>query len=316
VAWKKTGNPGVHAGPFAAGTSYTVVVMLNAAVGYTLTGVTGDVFKHEGASLVSCKADTRTVTIEFAAMAKRPITGAFDLAPFLTAPAIGTMPATAPLYLPLAPFIGRVTWNTASPFVMDTDYTAVLSLEVRAGYTFQGVPEFTYTGLSPTISGNTGNSCKVTINFVKTAVAAAALKKVSEKALYRNLVKYVPRPVTGSMPVLNFSTAQYTATVSWAQASGSPGTYTPNIPFLPDLTYMATLQLATLSGYGPTLTMQFKSLVSVWDPCHIFAAFLPPLRDHFPGIWFPISPKVRILPLPPQLTCSPLPIVQFVVKFL
>jgi hypothetical protein len=196
VVWKKGTSD--HAGLFAAGTAYSAVVSLHPAAGYTLDGFTGTFTHNEASSPPAYNANDKKVTIVFPATAKRPISGAFDLTPFLTAPVIGAAPATNDLRLPLAPFTGKVKWKNGSgdhtgAFVADTVYTAEVSLEdIAEGYTLDGFTgTFTHDKASspPTYHEN---DKKVTVAFpmmVNILISSPI-----------DLTPYLPAPRVGASP--------------------------------------------------------------------------------------------------------------------
>jgi hypothetical protein len=220
VAWKKTGNPDVHAGLFAAGTAYTAAVSLHPASGYTLDGFTGN-FTCTGASFVTYDSGTRTVTVDFAETARRPITGVFDLTPYLTVPVTGAMPATGDLHLPLAPFTGKVAWKkTGAPdvhaglFAAGTAYTATVSLEdIAAGYTLDGFTgSFIHTGAPAPPVYHPGTRA-VTVEF------AATVKRVIGGILSLN--PYLPAPVVRAQPAAALTVppgSPFAGAVSWIPA--------------------------------------------------------------------------------------------------
>jgi hypothetical protein len=242
VTWKKTADDSGHTGLFAADTAYSAVVSLHPASGYTLEGLNPNSFTRDEAS-VSYDPGARMVTIKFAETDKRPITGTFDLTPYLTAPVTGAMPATAPLYLPMAPFTGTVEWDTVGPFAADTAYTATVTLTPAPGYTIDGLTpvSFTHTGAS-SVNYTVGSNV-VTVAFdaaaAMTAAAAAAAAAPRPVSLV-DLTPYLAKPVSGGTPMPAIYTSQYAGPVSWTPADGL---------FVAGKTYTAVVELNAAAGY-------------------------------------------------------------------
>jgi hypothetical protein len=241
VAWKKTGDANVHAGLFAAGTAYTAVVSLHPAAGYTLEGLNPNSFTYTGASSVIYDETAGTVTVEFGETDERPITGVFDLTPYLPAPVAGATPAASSgLHLPMAPFTGTVTWKQGTSlhtgaFAAGTAYTVEVALTPHSGYTLTGLTNnsFIHTGASSV--DYTAGSATVTVYFPATA-AAAALTKVN----ILDLTPYLAKPVSGGTPIPAIYTSQYTGTVSWNPAHSL---------FAADTAYTATVTMTPAAGY-------------------------------------------------------------------
>jgi len=150
---------------FASATLYTATITLIEKAGYTLQGVTANLFTVAGASSVRNSADSGVITAVFP---KTDTTISIATITGITAPKAGGAPV--PIITATAQYTGTVSWRTSDgveltgPFVDYNVYIATISLTAKTGYTFHGVAanSFTVTGAS---SINSVNSSIITATF-------------------------------------------------------------------------------------------------------------------------------------------------------
>ena len=161
-----TWSPDLIDSKFGPQTVYTATITLTPKPGYTLDGVAANFFTVEGASSVSNSANSGVVTAVFPATGtvtvwERSISG-------IPKPKTGNTPVST--ITEDTNFTGTVSWSPASPtFAASTVYTATITLIAKAGFTFEGVEEnsFSVTGLPSSVT-NAANSNVVTAVFPAT----------------------------------------------------------------------------------------------------------------------------------------------------
>ena len=221
---------------FAASTVYTATVTITPKTGFTLTGVASDFFTVAGAETVGNEANSGLVTAVF------PITEAAPAVPIdirsiggVTAPVAGGIPAAK--ISENAQYSGTITWVpiVSGAFELAAQYTAIIYLTPKTGYTLQGVPAnfFTVSGAPEGAKvSNTANSDVVAVVF------PAAPYAVISKAAIEGVIP----PATGGTPVTKITeNDQYSGTVAWSPAvSGA---------FAASTIYTATITLTAKSGF-------------------------------------------------------------------
>ena len=162
VSW----SPDKVDGRFGPVTAYTATITLTPKQGYKLDGVAANFFTVEGASSVSNSANSGVVTAVFPATGtvtvwERRISG-------IPKPNTGNTPVST--ITEDTNFTGTVSWSpAASTFAASTVYTATITLTAKAGFTFEGVEEnsFSVSGLPSSVT-NAANSNVVTAVFPAT----------------------------------------------------------------------------------------------------------------------------------------------------
>jgi len=226
---------------FAASTGYTAIITLTPKSGYTLQGVGANFFTVVGTSSAATNlVDSGEVTAKFPLTeASAPMLTVIDIAAIsgVTIPVTGETPVTA--ITETAQYTGIVTWlpNHAT-FAASTDYTAIITLTPKSGYTLQGVGAnfFTVAGTSSAAT-NLAGSGEVTAEFPSTEASAPILTVIDIAA-----IQGVTVPVSGISRggTSITSTVQYTGNISW-----SPNDTT----FRHSTVYTATITLTARSGY-------------------------------------------------------------------
>jgi uncharacterized repeat protein (TIGR02543 family) len=152
VTWQTASGDSFTGSAFMGGEVYKAIVTLQAKTGYTFTGVAANAFVCAGAVSVTNAANSGNVTITFPPAALTPVS-LHSLDGKVTPPIRGNVPVTTPI--DTAQYTGTVAWQTqdgvsftGSVFAGETVYQALVTLTVKAGYTFTGVEAnfFTYTG--------------------------------------------------------------------------------------------------------------------------------------------------------------------------
>jgi hypothetical protein len=235
VDWSEAGTSAAHSGLFQADTTYTAKLMLTAASGYTLDGVSG--FTHTGGNISAAGNIVSIVFPGTTSVAAAPVDD-LDLTPYVSAPVRGGTPAAfffAPQYW------GRVEWKAGGAahsglFAGGTAYTATVTLTAASGCTFTGAGPFTHTGAS---SINTTGNMAAIVFPETTGVTAAPVDDL-------NLTPYVPAPVRGGNPAAFFFAPQYWGRVEWKETiSGAAHSGF----FAGGTAYTATVTLTAVSGY-------------------------------------------------------------------
>ena len=149
-------------------------------------------------------------------------------------------------------FTGAVAWEyifeggdfipaQGPGFLPDVSYRAVLTLTAKAGYTFEGSSEdsFTHRKGAAANSEGAGSSLTVVIRFPKTP------KEGEELVSATNLGSVISAPYKGGTPTATASLGQYTAAISWETVSGEAlaGTFDPST------VYKAVIVLSPREGY-------------------------------------------------------------------
>jgi hypothetical protein len=225
---------------FNENTAYKATITLNAASGYTFTGLTsvaGITIGGVTPTIVSNDGDELVLEVSYSATAKTIPPSAATITG-ITAPATGSSP-TYPMITETEYTGAVVSWSPDIPaggtFAPGVSYTATINITPTEGYTLTGMAAnpFAVTGASSvTYEGN---------GVVKATFPATALKALDPAVIS------VPAPVTGAQPVRTIAdTAQYSATIEWS----------PNIPtngtFAPGTEYTAKITITPKTGY--TLT--------------------------------------------------------------
>ncbi|MDR1858935.1 MAG: hypothetical protein LBQ69_05645, partial [Treponema sp.] len=153
VAW----SPEVS-GAFAAETEYTATITLEAKDGFTFDGVTANFFIVAGATSASNAANSYTVTAAFPVTCGIPVTVSIAAIPGVTPPEAFAAPVAA--ITETAQYTGAVAWSpeVSGAFAAETAYTATITLEAKAGFTFDGVAAGFFTVAGATSVGNAAYS--------------------------------------------------------------------------------------------------------------------------------------------------------------
>ncbi len=153
-------------GTYAAAKDYTATITLAAKPGFTFSGVGINVFTLAGATTVTNNAHTGVVTATF------PSTAESDISDWsitgVTPPAAGNTPVTT---FTDTQYTGVIIWSPpGSPFSAATDYTAIIFLFAKSGFTFPAIPANAFTVPIAT-TANPAGSTMVTAVFPRTASA-------------------------------------------------------------------------------------------------------------------------------------------------
>ena len=290
VTWSPT-----VVGTFAPSTEYTATIFLTAKPGYTLQGVAANFFTVAGAISVSNSADLGVITAIFQTTGSTGAT-VINIATIqgVTTPAYGETPVTT--ITETTQYTGTVTWSPTVPgtFAASTDYTAIIILTPKSGYTLQGVGDnfFTVTGaISVNNSANSGVIIAVfptteTIIIPPTVINIAAIQGVTV-------------PVTGVTRITAITeTTQYTGTVTWSPTVIST--------FAPSTVYTATITLTSKTGYtlegvgANFFTVAGATTVSNLANSGVITAVFPATEDAviniaaIQGVTVPVTGETRI----------------------
>ncbi|WP_461255310.1 hypothetical protein [Treponema sp. R80B11-R83G3] len=215
-------------GTFAPTTEYTATITLTAKSGYTFQGVAANFFIVVGAASVRNNANSGVVTAVFPETSGAIVNIAAIKG--VTAPAVGNTPVTE--ITETDQYVGTVTWSPAvsGTFAPTTEYTAIITLTPKKGYTFQGVAANFFTVAGATSVRNSANSGVVTVSFPTSVTVNIAV------------IPGVTVPATGNIPVKAIiETAQYSGTITWSpEVSGT---------FAATTEYTATITLTAKTGY-------------------------------------------------------------------
>jgi hypothetical protein len=217
---------------FAAGTEYMATIMLTPKEGYTFQGISANFFKIVGAPMatVTNAANSGVITVKFPAnvgITTVNISGINGV----TAPNIGARPVSA--ITETAQYGGTVTWSpTVSGTFAAEVYTAIITLNVKQGYTLEGVSAnyFNVPGATTTNDANSG------------LIAAVFPRATSASTVSISGIEGVTAPVTGARPVTVITdNAQYSGMITW----------TPSVTgtFAAGTAYTAAITLTTKTGY-------------------------------------------------------------------
>jgi hypothetical protein len=225
---------------FADGTIYTATVSLTAAAGYTFAGLGANSFSYAGATSATTtvvNSGTATVTITFPVTAAPTMVNDLNLTGTCTAPVTGVNPVSSLNLTTTQYTAGNIRWSPDhTTFASGTIYTAAVTLNAAAGYTFAGVSSFTYTGSSVIIVTNSGTAVDIEITFPITATTVSVT----------SLNGKVTAPVTGDTPVTTaIDTGQYTGTVAWTKDDDSSFSGS----FLFGTIYKAVVTLSAKTGF-------------------------------------------------------------------
>jgi len=158
-----TWSPAVS-GTFALNTKYTATITLTPKTGYSFERVAANFFKVSGAESVSNNAGSGVITAVFPATmtvsipsisgVKVPVTGAHP---------VKTIPENLQ-------YKGTVTWSpeVLGPFVVDTKYTATITLTPKNGYTLEGIGDNFFSVLGAETVSNNANAGVIIAEFPPT----------------------------------------------------------------------------------------------------------------------------------------------------
>ena len=235
--------------PFFAGLVYGAVITVTPKPGFTLQGVANNFFTvtnndsawEEKGLKVRNLPNSGNIEVTFPPTESNP-----DKTISLKAPAAGELVSVIGTS---EQYTGTVTWSpnpTSGMFAAGTVYTATITLTLKSGFTFYGVPAnyFVVPGTSEPATNSAGSG-------VITAKFPATDTTVDIKAIQGVIV-----PVAGATPVTTITeTAQYRGTVAWkVTASDGNGTALNPEPsaqfvFAADTAYTATITLTAKPGY-------------------------------------------------------------------
>jgi hypothetical protein len=169
VTWKNTDTQEPLIGPFQASTAYTAELILSPHTGYTIKGIGQNAFTHTGAETITNQASSNTVTIKFPlSQGVGSSTIVYDtiLTDLLPKPINGITPVRN---ITGAQYAGTVAWTPPdSIFQLGTAYTAVLTLQAAAGYTFTGINQNAFSHRDAGAVTNSSSSGVVTVYFPET----------------------------------------------------------------------------------------------------------------------------------------------------
>ncbi|WP_256762103.1 S-layer homology domain-containing protein [Cohnella sp. WQ 127256] len=228
------------AATFAANTAYTATITITPKAGYTLTGVSKDIFTVAGATTTTNDADSGVITAVFPATAAAPISSSAITG--VTVPVKGATPVTT--IADTAEYTATIDWSpVAATFAANTAYTATITITPKAGYTLTGIAKDFFTVAGATTTTNDADSGVITAVFPATAAAPISSSAITG----------VTVPVKGATPVTTLAdTAEYTATIAWSPVAA---TFAANTP------YTATITITPKAGY--TLTSVAKDFFTV-----------------------------------------------------
>jgi len=200
----------IVSGEFDFDTEYTATITLTPKQGYTLTGVAANFFTVAGARNVTNSANSGVVTAAFPATDAEPLI-VVDIKEIsgLTPPSGGGTPTSS--ITETEQFTGTVTWQppVSGTFDYGTEYTAIITLKPKQGYTFEGVATDFFN--IPGANSVTFDPDKGTITAVFPPTGTAPLTVINIAA-----IEGVTPPVAGAMPVTRITdTEQYTGVVMW-----------------------------------------------------------------------------------------------------
>jgi hypothetical protein len=244
----RTADDSYHSGAFAAATVYQAVVTLTAKSGYTFMGMAANSFVYSGATLVANAVDSGLIIITFpptAASTADTVVTMRSLDSLVTSPARGVQSSASPI--DTTQYTGTLFWRTADDsyhsgaFAAATVYEAVVTLTAKSGYTFMGVAANSFVYSGATLVANAVNSGLIIITFPPTAASTA-----DTVVTMRSLDSLVTPPVRDAQPSASaIDTTQYTGTVAWQTAAGSPHYGA----FGAATVYQAVVTLTAKSGY-------------------------------------------------------------------
>ncbi len=277
VTWSP--DPGAT---FAADTTYTAIIILTPAAGFTLTGVAANSFTVAGATATN-PADSGVVTAVF------PATDAVvDIAaiPGVTVPALGESPVA--VITPTDQYTGTVVWSPdEDPFLGEQVYTATITLTAKTGFTLTGVAADFFTVAGTTTDTNPVDSGVVTAVFPETAAAVVDIAAIPG----------VTVPVIGEHPVAAITaTDQYTGSVTWAPIedpfTGQAHTATITLAVKTGFTFTdVTADFFTVAGATATNDANLGVVTAVF-PAAEAAAVVD--IEAIPGVTVPVVGEVPV----------------------
>ena len=162
VSWSPGDNP------FLASTVYTATVTLTANPGFTFTGLTTATINGQAATVTNNPDGTVDLSYQFPATTAGGGTPITFVSTNVTAPATGGIPNTTATNG--AHFTaGTVTWDpNDNPFLVNTEYTATVTLIASANYTFTGLISAEINGQPATVTNNQGSTVDLSYLFPAT----------------------------------------------------------------------------------------------------------------------------------------------------
>jgi hypothetical protein len=123
-------------------------------------------------------------------------------------------------------------------------YRATIGLTAQTDYCFITTRDFEYP--SGTVTTPPGTDAGITVRNLTVTYIATRIPTIINDL---NLTTYIPKPLSGIMPVISFAGSQYTGTVSWKNS----GTQAALVgPFQPDTEYTAEVTLTPALGHSFT----------------------------------------------------------------
>ncbi|MBU0936264.1 MAG: hypothetical protein KKI09_02935 [Spirochaetes bacterium] len=155
--------------------------------------------------------------------------------PGVTAPVTGAEAANSAI--DTEQYTGTVSWGTlvSRSFEASTEYTAIIELTAKEGYTFKGITADSFSVAGATIT-NKANPGTVLASFPATAAVPISTLAIPG----------ITVPAFGASPVRAIDADQYSGTITWS----------PEVPegdsFAASTVYTATITLTAKTGYTTT----------------------------------------------------------------
>jgi hypothetical protein len=216
---------------FELNSTYTALINLTAANGYTFAGLADRFFDVDGTeaqTLAASNTGDKVALVVFFESGTKPITS-FDI-PGVGLPVTGKRPPIT-IGTSATQYNGSITWTPATEFFeANTIYTANIKLTPKNGHTLASVPENSFTVDGAESVTNPAGSGAVTAVFPVTVQAIDSL----------NIAGIEP-PSSGVAPAKRVTeTDQYTGTVTWEPDDAS---------FKPATAYTATITIVPKNGF-------------------------------------------------------------------
>jgi hypothetical protein len=253
VVWKDEAGTAIPLpfDEFQPNTVYQAEITLTAKSGYGFYSST--LFTYPEGKIKSQYDDLgeprRIITVIFNNSDDADITFVTDynLQNYVPVPLAGEQPVQS------VPFRGDVTvtaaWNEkdvpgpfTGSFVAGTAYQANIRIEAQPGYRFRAEKDFAYP--EGTVSVQPGSDSNLQTRDLEVTYKETRMPIVISDL---NLTSYIPKPISGTMPVSFFAAPQYTGTVIWKNAQSQ---VVLTGPFQAGVEYTAEVTLIPAMGYS------------------------------------------------------------------